>query len=117
MAERAGEDTPRLCKRPEPGLLVESCQGAIMGVTRFDIATCAEPGGRVAPRRHAERRPSAHPRRWFTRRSGAQQCHEIVERDQIISVETHWSGPPRNRTAGRERCGCRTGQNCAARTR
>jgi len=117
MAERAGEDALRLSKRPEPGSLVES-QGAIMGVTRLDIANCVEPGLRVAPRRHAEPRPSATPRWWFTRRSGAQQCHELVERDQIIGVptllkrpivgvETHGSGPPRNRTARRKAMGLR----------
>lgn len=127
MAERAGEDALRLSKRPEPGSLVESSQGATMGVTRLDNANCVEPGRRAAPRRHAERRPSATPRWWFTCRSGAQQCREPVERDQIIGVptllkrpivgvETHGSGPPRNRTARRKRCGCGTGRNCAART-
>lgn len=88
-----------------------------MGVTRLDIANCVEPGRRVAPQ-HAERRPSAAPRCWFTRRSGAQQCHELVERDQIIGVstllkrpirgvDTYGSRPPRNRTARRKAMGLR----------
>jgi hypothetical protein len=34
MAERAGEDALRLSKRPEPGSLVESSQGAIMVIRR-----------------------------------------------------------------------------------